>query len=43
MAEPLLSLQRDVSEVTDRGFVIHAGDHALPLGDGVLALPFGSL
>ena len=43
MAAGILALRRTLRQAVHPGFVIHPGDVRLPLGDGVLALPFGEL
>ena len=43
MAAGILALRRTLRQVVHPGFVVHPGDVRLPLGDGVLALPFGEL
>ncbi len=43
MAAGIHALRRDLGHVVGPGYVIHTGDIVLPLGEGVTALPFGSL
>ena len=43
MAESLRAFRSDVSHLSDQAYLVHAGEHSLPLGDGIVALPFGSL
>ncbi|MCK6481347.1 MAG: ATP-binding protein [Planctomycetaceae bacterium] len=43
MGEALRSLRRDLGAAVRPGFVVHAGDGELPLGEGVRAIPFRGL
>jgi hypothetical protein len=43
MASGLLALRQDLGSRIGHAFVVHGGDVALPLADGVRALPFGAL
>ena len=43
MANSIRTLQRDFGELAAPGYVVHAGDVRLPLGQGTTALPFGAL
>jgi uncharacterized protein len=43
MARGIQRFRELVSNVRPEGYVIHLGDTALPLGEGVLALPFGAM
>ncbi|MBM4395731.1 MAG: ATP-binding protein [Deltaproteobacteria bacterium] len=43
MASGVKQFRRDVGAAAGPGFVVHAGDVRLPLGDGVTAIPFGEL
>ena len=36
-------LRKDIGEKAARGYVVHPGDIRLPLGPGVIALPFAEL
>jgi predicted AAA+ superfamily ATPase len=43
MAAGLRAFRADLGERAARGFLVHCGEVKLPLGDGVLAWPFGEL
>jgi predicted AAA+ superfamily ATPase len=43
MAAGIAALRRDLPERVMPGYVIHSGDVRLPLGEGVVALPFAEL
>jgi hypothetical protein len=43
MASGIHALRRDLGDRVGRGYVVHTGDIVLPLGQGVTAVPFGSL
>jgi uncharacterized protein len=43
MARQVHGLRRDLGDATHPGFVVHAGDVLLPLGEGTIALPFAKL
>jgi hypothetical protein len=43
MAEGIHALRRDLGNRVGPGYVVHTGEHLLPLGEGVTAVPFGSL
>jgi uncharacterized protein len=43
MAAGIHALRRDLGREVHAGVVIHLGTGVLPLGDGVTAVPFGSL
>jgi predicted AAA+ superfamily ATPase len=43
MARGITNFRRDFGERTVNGFVVYPGKMALPLGGGVIALPFASL
>jgi hypothetical protein len=40
MAAGLTAFRKNVLRQSSPGFVIHAGEGRLPLGDGVTAIPF---
>lgn len=43
MAASIKSFQNDFKDKAPEGYVIHPGDVRLPLGSGIIALPFGEL
>lgn len=43
MAKGVIGFRRDFKERSLPGYVIHPGDHVLPLGEGVIALPVDQL
>jgi len=43
MAAGIHALRRDLGSRVGSGIVVHTGSHTLPLGEGVMAVPFGSL
>jgi uncharacterized protein len=43
MAAGVLAFRKDFPQRSTPGFVIHGGDIRLPMGSGVLALPFGAI
>jgi hypothetical protein len=43
MAAGIQALRRDLGDRVGPGYVVHTGDSVLPLGQGVTAVPFGSL
>ncbi len=43
MASSIQSLMKDFPDRIDRGYVVHTGSDQLPLGSGVIALPFSQL
>ncbi len=43
MASSIRIFQRDMGSRAESGFLIHPGDIRLPLGEGVMALPFAEL
>ncbi len=43
MARSLRCFRKDYEEISTVGYLIHSGDTSLPLGEGVLSLPFSLL
>ncbi len=43
MAKEIASFRRDSGDHAAGGYVVHPGKMALPLGSGVIALPFAEL
>lgn len=43
MASGIHALRRELGDRVGPGYVVHAGEGVLPLGDGVTAVPYGSL
>lgn len=43
MAATVKTFQKDLGDLSARGYVVHPGDVTLPLGSGVTALPFTEL
>lgn len=42
MAKTIRALRRDAGDDVRPGYVVYAGDHVLPLGDGTLAIPLST-
>lgn len=42
-ARSLLQFQKEFADRTQRGYIIHPGSTVLPLGQGILSLPFAAL
>ena len=43
LKQSIVKMKKDLEQIISKAFVVHSGDIMLPLGDDVLAVPFGRL